>query len=51
MSIVVGEALGPDGLDRSVHHIAPFLYKNDGLIAPTQPDWLQWAFDILKGLF
>ena len=28
-----------------------FFYANDNLIASTCPEWLQWKFDVLKGLF
>ena len=33
-----------------IHHYS-FLYADDGLIASTDPVWIQEAFDTLTGLF
>ena len=40
---------GERGRERR-HQVALF-YANDGMVASTDPRWLQWAFTILVGLF
>ena len=36
---------------RERRHQAALFYADDGMIASTDPRWLQWAFTILVGLF
>ena len=36
---------------REVLHCTAFLYANSGLVASTDPGWIQGAFDTLTGLF
>ena len=40
-----------EGLGLSIWDLALYLYADNGLITSTQPDRLQWAFDIISGLF
>ena len=32
-------------------HQATLFYADDGMVAPSDPHWLQWAFNVLVGLF
>ena len=41
---------GRGGWGREVRHYAKFFYSNDGLVALTDPVWLQGEFDTLIGL-
>ena len=43
------ERRGERGRER--RHQAALFYADDGMIASTDPRWLQWAFTILVGLF
>ena len=36
---------------RERRHQAALFYADDGMVASTDPRWLQWAFTILVGLF
>ena len=36
---------------REGRHQAALFYADDGMIASSDPRWLQWAFTILVGLF
>ena len=49
--LVEGDVGGQDGLEREVLHRATFLYADDGVVASTDPVWLQGSFDTLTGLF
>ena len=43
------ERRGERGRER--RHQAALFYADDGMIASSDPRWLQWAFTILVGLF
>ena len=32
-------------------HQAALFYADDGMVAPSDPRWIQWAFNALAGLF
>ena len=51
MMIVAEKSVGPEVFDRTVQRMASFFYAGDGLLALTQPEWLQWVFDVLMDLF
>ena len=36
---------------REVRHQADLFYADDGMLASSNPQWLQWAFTQLVGLF
>ena len=38
-------------MGRKVVYCATFLYAQDGLVASTDPEWLQGAFNALTRLF
>ena len=40
-----------DVFDIKIHRMASFFYVDDGLIASTFPDWIQWAIEVLMVLF
>ena len=40
-----------DGRGREVQHRGAFFYVDDGLVASTDPEWLQGVFDTLTRLF
>ena len=42
---------GQDISRREVQYHGAFFYMDDGLVAPTDPEWLQGAFDTLVGMF
>ena len=42
---------GPEGLGYAVTDKAKILYADDRIVASTKPVWIQWAFDVLIGLF
>ena len=46
-----GDVGGQDGWGREVPHRSTFLYPYDGLVAPTDPVWLQGLFDTLTRFF
>ena len=43
------ERRGERGRERRQH--AALFYTDDGMIASSDPRWIQWAFTILAGLF
>ena len=45
-----GGAVGQDGRGREVIHHPAFLYTYYGLVASTDPVWLQGEFDTITGL-
>ena len=45
------EAVMSDVFDMDIHSMASFLYLDDVIIASKFPDWIQWAVDILTGIF
>ena len=46
MALEEGEKRGGEG-----RHQAAFFYADDGMVASSEPRWLQWAFDALVSLF
>ena len=42
---------GTGGLGLTIIYLAAYLYAEDVLVAPTQPERLHRAFDVLTGLF
>ena len=40
-----------EGIGLSIWDLALDFYADNGLITSTQPERLQWAFDIISGLF
>ena len=36
---------------KEVRHQAALFYADDGMVASSDPRWLQWAFNDLVGLF
>ena len=51
ISLVAGGTGGQDGWGRAVLHCAAFFYMDDGLVASTDPVWLQGLFDTLERAF
>ena len=49
--IVTEEAVVSDGFDMEIHRMASLLYLDDGLITSKCPYWIQWAVDVLTGIF
>ena len=46
----VEEVAGMEGFYHSMQRMYTLFYACDGLFASTQPDWLQWTFDVLTGI-
>ena len=51
VSLVAEYAGGQDRLGRGVIQRATFFYMEDGLVASTDPEWMQGSLDTLTGLF
>ena len=51
LTIAVKEAERRGERGREVRHQAALFYADDGMIASSDPQWLQWAFTQLVGLF
>ena len=51
LSIVLVEAMVPEGCGKVIQRMESFFYADDGIIISTQSDWLQWAFGILTCMF
>ena len=49
--LVVTEAETRGERGREGRHQAAILYADDGMVALSNPQWLQWAFTQLVGLF
>ena len=49
--MVAENEAGTEGFGYAVAEKAEFLYTDDGLVASTNPLWLQWKFDVIIGLF
>ena len=50
-TLAVEEAETRGGQDREGRHRASLFYADDGMVASSDPRWLQWAFNTLVGLF
>ena len=50
VSLVEGCVTEPDGKGRELLHSATFFYTQDGLVASTDPEWLQGVFNTLARL-
>ena len=51
LPLATQEAERRGGRGRERRHQSALFYADDGMIASTDPRWLQWAFTILVGLF
>ena len=51
VTLVVKEAETRGGQGREGRHQAAFFYADDGMVASSDPRWLQRAFSTLVGLF
>ena len=51
LHIATEEAERRGGRGRERRHQAALFYADDGMVASTDPRWLQWAFTVLVGLF
>ena len=51
VSLVAGYAGVQDTLGREVLHCTAFFYMEYSLVASTDPEWMQGAFETLTGLF
>ena len=49
--VVIPTEAGTGGLGLNIIHLEAYFYADDGLVASTQPERLQRAFDVLTGLF
>ena len=49
LAVTEAEMRGEPG--REVRHQAALFYANGGIVASSDPQWLQWAFTQLVGLF
>ena len=50
--VVVEERLGvQEGCGWEGRHQTPLFYVDDGMVASTEPEWLQGASDTLIGMF
>ena len=50
-SLAEERAGGQDISRREVQYHVAFFYMDDGLVAPTDPEWLQGAFETLTRMF
>ena len=51
LHLATQEAVRRGERGRERRHQAALFYADDGMVASTDPRWLQWAFTILVGLF
>ena len=51
VKVVTPTEAGTGGLGLTTIDLVDYFHANDGLVASTQPERLQRAFDILTGLF
>ena len=51
VTLAVKEAETRGGRGREGRHQAALFYVDDGMVASSDPCWLQWAFYTLVGLF
>ena len=51
VTLAVEEAETQGGWGREGRHQAALFYADDGMVASSDPCWLQWAFTTLVGLF
>ena len=51
VTIAVMEAENRRERGREGRHQAALFYADDGMLASSDPQWLQWAFTQLVGLF
>ena len=51
LTITVKEAEKIGERGREVRHQAALFYAEDGMLVSSDPQWLQWAFTQLVGLF
>ena len=51
VTLVVEEAEKRGERGKEGRHQAALLYADDGMVASSDPRWLQWAFNALVGLF
>ena len=51
LTIAVQEAERRGERGREGQHQAALFYADDGMLASSDPQWLQWAFTQLVGLF
>ena len=49
--LAVEESDKRGGRGKEVRHQAALFYADDGMVASSDPRWLQWAFNDLVGLF
>ena len=49
LTVETAEKRGERG--KEVRHQAALFYADDGMVASSDPHWLQWAFNVLVGLF
>ena len=51
ISLVSGDVGGTYGWGKEILHLTAFLYAEDGLVASTDPEWLQGALNTLTRFF
>ena len=51
MTIMSKKAMGPYGFGCTVQQIDSLFCADDGLLVSTRPEWIQWEFDVLTGVF
>ena len=51
VTMTLGEAEKRGERGNKGRHQAALLYADDGMVASSDPRWLQWAFDTLASLF
>ena len=49
--VLAKESAGREGFDFTVQMMSECFYVKNGLLTPTQPKFLHWAFDVLVGIF
>ena len=51
LKIVLDESEVLGGFNYAVQRVYTILYADDGMLGLTQPEWLQWYFGVLTGIF
>ena len=51
LTMAIEDAYKREQMGKEGRHQASLFYADDGMVASSDPHWLQWAFNALVGLF